>query len=296
MAKKIRKKITKVISKDSINLRFNVITILVYVVGIILIAQLFNLQILKGEEYREESNTRLSRESTLKAARGEVLDKTGNVLLTSTMTFGIDLYKTKIDSNTLNNMILNMIRVLEKYGINYPDSFPIDIDKFEFTLLDEELATWKEKNKFSQDITAEQAFYKFKEKYEIQNEKISDARKIMSIRYEIAQKGYSSTKSIKIADNIPRDAVSEFYESSEKFPGINIIVEPKREYTSGTVASHILGYASKISDKEYETRKDTYSNDDIIGKTGIESVFEEYLKGKNGTKQIDMAVDRNNNS
>lgn len=291
MARKIKKRITKVISKNSINLRFNVLTIIIYVVGIILIAQLFNLQILNGASYREQSNTRLTRESTLKAARGQVLDKTGNILITSSMTFGVELYKTKIDDNTLNNTILNIIQLLEKYNITYPDSFPIDINKFEYTIDGDELAKWKATNKFKEDITAEQAFYKFKDKYSIENDNINDARKIMSIRYEITKKGYSSTKSIKIADDIPREAVSEFYESSEKFPGINIVVEPQRKYTSGTLASHILGYAAKISDKEYETRKDTYSNDDIIGKTGIEYVFEEYLKGKNGTKQIDMAVD-----
>ena len=69
------------------------------------------------------------------------------------------------------------------------------------------------------------------------------------------------------------------------------MVEPTRKYTSETLASHILGYASKISEEEYQKRKENYSRNDIIGKTGIESVFEEYLKGKNGTKQIDMAVD-----
>lgn len=57
------------------------------------------------------------------------------------------------------------------------------------------------------------------------------------------------------------------------------------------MASHILGYASQIDADEYEKRKQYYSQNDIIGKTGIEYVFEEYLKGKNGTKQIDMAVD-----
>ena len=69
------------------------------------------------------------------------------------------------------------------------------------------------------------------------------------------------------------------------------MTEPVREYTSGTLASHILGYASKISSEEYEKKKDTYEQNDIIGKSGIEYVFEDYLKGKNGTKQIDMAVD-----
>ena len=90
---------------------------------------------------------------------------------------------------------------------------------------------------------------------------------------------------------IPREAVAEFSEGSEKFSGINIVVKPVREYTSGNLASHILGYAGKISSEEYETRKNYYTQNDIIGKTGIEYVLEEYLKGKNGTKQIDMAVD-----
>ena len=113
----------------------------------------------------------------------------------------------------------------------------------------------------------------------------------MAIRYEILQKGYSSTKAVTISNDIPREAVAEFSENSEKFPGINIFVKPERMYTKGTLASHILGYASKISSDEYKTRKDTYDQNDMIGKTGIEYVFEEYLKGKKGVKQIDMSVD-----
>ena len=142
-----------------------------------------------------------------------------------------------------------------------------------------------------ENISAEQAFYEFKDKYDIENTDITEIRKIIAIRYEITTTGYSSTKALTIADDIPREAVAEFSESSDKFPGINIVTEPVREYTSGTLASHILGYASTISAEEYATRKDTYDQNDIIGKTGIEYVFEEYLKGQDGTKQIDMAVD-----
>ena len=201
------------------------------------------------------------------------------------------MYKSKVDTATLNQSILNMINVLEKYETSYVDSFPIKIEPFEFTISEQELLSWKKSNKLSEDITAEQAFYKFKSKYGIDTNNIQDARKIMAIRYEANQKGYSSTKAIRIADNISREAVAEFSESSDKFVGINIVVEPVRQYTSGSLASHILGYAGKINSQEYEQRKSTYGSNDIIGKTGIEYVFEEYLKGKNGTKQIDMAVD-----
>ena len=278
--------------KANINLRFNLLTVVVYIIGIILIVQLFNLQIVHGAEYREESNTRLTRESTLEAARGDILDRTGATLVSSDMQFSLEMYKTKIDDNQLNISILNMIQVLEKYGVSYPDSFPISINPYAFTISDETLAKWKKDNNLDENISAEEAFNKFVKKYEITNTtNTEEIRKIIAIRYQISIEGYSSTKSITIADNIPREAVAEFSESSEKFAGINISVKPVRKYTSGTLAAHILGYASQISRKEYETIKDTYSQNDIIGKTGIEAVFEEYLKGKNGTKQIDMAVD-----
>ncbi len=278
-------------SKSNLNLRFNVLTVITYCIGIVLIIQLFNLQIVHGAEYREESNTRLTRETTLEAARGQILDRTGTALVSSSTKFELELYKTKIDDNELNHSILNIVNLLEKYQVEYVDSFPISINPFEFTISDETLANWKESNNLDENISAEQAFYKFKDKYDIENTDISEIRKIIAIRYEITTTGYSSTKALTIAEDIPREAVAEFSESSDKFPGINIVTEPVREYTSGTLASHILGYASKISSEEYESRKDTYSQNDIIGKTGIEYVFEEYLKGKNGTKQIDMAVD-----
>ena len=277
--------------KVNIKFRYNIMTVLTYVIGIVLLVQLFNLQIVHGAEYREQSNTRLTRETTLEAARGSILDRTGNVLASSDMKFALELYKTKIDDETLNNSILSIIQVLEKYGISYDDDFPISINPFQFTIEGETLSKWKETYELDENISAEEAFYNFKDRYEISNSDITETRKIMSIRYQITTEGYSSTKALTIADDIPREAVAEFSENSDKYPGTNIVVEPIREYTQGTLAAHVIGYASKISSEEYKERKDTYSQNDIIGKTGVESVFEEYLKGKNGTKQIDMSVD-----
>ena len=282
---------TKKKARSNLNLRFNLLTVLTYIIGIVLIIQLFNLQIVHGAEYREESNTRLTRETTLEAARGEILDRTGTALVTNSTKFSVELYKTKIDDNELNTSILNIVNLLEKYQIEYVDSFPISINPFEFTISDETLTNWKKNYELDENISAEQAFYAFKDRYDIENTDIAEIRKIIAIRYEITTTGYSSTRALTIAEDIPREAVAEFSESSDKFPGINIVTQPVREYTSGTLASHILGYASTISAEEYATRKETYDQNDIIGKTGIEYVFEGYLKGQDGTKQIDMAVD-----
>lgn len=276
-------------NKQNINFRYNIMTIFTYIIGIILIVQLFNLEIVHGQEYREVSNTRLTRESILESARGTISDRTGEILVSSDEKFNLELYKSKIDDNTLNDTILKIVNVLEKYNVKYVDSFPVKINPFEFTINDT-LNTWKENNKIDKNATAEEVFYHYKDKYHIKNEDISEIRKIIAIRYEITKQGYSSTKALTISKDIPREATAEFTERSDDFAAINISVQPVRKYNQGTLAAHILGYASKISPEEYEKKRDTYSPNDVIGKTGIEYIFEKYLKGKNGIKQIDMAV------
>ena len=129
------------IKKENVNLRFNVLMVIVYIVGIILLVRLFNLQIVHGAEYRETSNTRLSRESTLEATRGDILDRTGNVLATTKTTFNLSLYKTKSDDETLNKCILNITNLLSKNKTSYPDNFPINNEK-KYKLKGEELKKW----------------------------------------------------------------------------------------------------------------------------------------------------------
>lgn len=275
---------------NKIKVRYNIILLGIYIIGIILLVQLFNLQIVKGQEYRKQSNTRLTRETTIKAARGNICDRNGNKLVSTKMEFNLELYKTKIDNKTLNQTILDMINILDKNEDTYIDNLPIKVEPFDFIGSDETIQSWKKTNKMQEDLSAEECFYKLKQKYEIIQENVQDARKIMGIRYEISSKGYSSTKTVELAKNISRTSMLEISEKNSNFPGINIVTVPTVAYDSGTLASHILGTVGKITQPELE-EKTNYDINDIIGKTGIQYVFEEYLKGKDGIKQIDMAVD-----
>ncbi len=276
------------------NLRYNIITILVYIVGIVLIVQLFNLQIVNGKEYRETSNTRLSRETVVKAARGSIKDRTGNLLVTTKMGFNVDLYKTKIDTATLNKTILNTIRILESNKDKYINNLPIKVNPFEFENQDEETQKkWKKGNDINENATAEECFYSLKKEYKIEQEDISEAYKIMVVRYEIARNGYSSIRPVTIAKDVSRASAVKLGEQSIYFPGISATTEPLVSYPSGSLASHILGYVGNITQAELDGREDTYGINDVIGKVGIQYVFEEYLRGQNGIKQLDMSVDGN---
>ena len=278
--------------KANFKLRYNILTVLVYIIGIILLIQLFNLQIIHGKEYRETSNTRLTRESSIEAARGTITDRKGNVLAATKTGYSIELYKTKTDNESLNNTILKMVKLLESNNDSYTNNFPITAD-YKFTLSsDEAIRNWKKQYNISEKASAKDCVYRFRDKYEISNTDMQDVLKIIAIRYEITTKGYSSTKSIKIAEDISKTSAIQFNEQNADFPGINIISQPIRIYTSGRLASHIIGYIGKINDTELQKKLDEgYESHDYIGKTGVEYTLEKYLRGKNGTKQLDMSVD-----
>lgn len=291
------KKLKRKSELEKSNFRFNFISVIVYAFGVILLIQLFNLQIVQGEEYREDSNVRLTRESTIEAARGSIADRTGNILVSTEMAFSLEMYKTKVEDDVLNKSILLMTNILEENGDSYINPFPITVEPYEYKFSsEEELSKWKKKYKIPEEASAEEAFYLFRDRYNINSENEQEIKQILAIRYAIETIGYSTTRSMEISDSISRDSMVKLEEQSNSLVGVNIVVEPVRRYHMGTLASHIIGYASRMTKEnkeEFEKRNDTYEyeNDDKVGQTGVEKVFEELLRGKDGTKQIDMSVD-----
>ena len=277
--------------KENEKVRYNILTILVYIIGIVLLAQLFNLQIVNGEEYRQTSNTKLTRESILEADRGNIKDSSGVKLATVDTQSSVELYKTKIDNETLNNTILNLINILNINGDTYVDNFLVDINPYRFKLESEDSQKkWKKANNIDENASAEETFNYFKDKYKISTDNVEDARKIMAIRYEISYKGYSNTKSIQIAKNISLNSMNQITEQNSKFPGVTITENSKRVYPLGNTASHVIGRIGMIEDSELKEYDSRYDQNDMVGKSGIEYIFEKYLKGTNGVKQIDMDV------
>ena len=275
---------------DKKNVRYNLLTVIVYIIGIVLLIQLFNLQILHGEEYLEKSSSRLTRETTIVAARGDILDRNGNVLAGTINQYSVGIYKSKIDNQILNNTLLKVTQILEKNGDTYKDEFPIEINPVKFTIKEEKLKNWLKKNGFEENLSAEEVLQEFKEKYEITNENVEEIRKIIALRYGIQTEGYTSMRAYTIAENISIKSVAMFEEQSLDFPGVAVEATSIRNYLRGTLASHILGYVGGINEEELK-RMQEYSMNDYIGKTGIEYVYEPYLRGENGKKQTDMSID-----
>lgn len=204
---------------EKTNFRFNLLTTIVYIVGIVLLIQLFNLQIIHGKEYRETSNTKLSKEAIVEAARGKILDRTGTILADTQMGFNVQIFKTKATESELNSSMLVIAEIFEKNGDKYTDKFPIEVEPFQYNFSSEEaLNSWREKFKIAPEASPEEAFYVMKDRYEIDETDIIKVRKILGLRYTIEQEGYSSTSALEIASNVSRVSALEINERGEELP------------------------------------------------------------------------------
>ena len=196
------------------------------------------------------------------------------------------------DIQKIEQVIYNLVILLEKNKDTYNDNLPISIEPYKFKQDDEETQkAWKKEYGIDENATAEEAFETLKEKYGINEENIQKARKIMTVRYEISRNGYSNIKPVIISKSISYLSANQIKEQSSSFPGTSVVTTPIVTYPYGSLASHILGYVGSISSEEYNANKEKYDINDIIGKTGIQYTLEEYLKGEDGIRQVDMSVD-----
>lgn len=94
---------------------------------------------------------------------------------------------------------------------------------------------------------------------------------------------------IIIKRNITQQESIAFEVNSGKLPGFSLVNIPVRDYPNPEVFSHLLGYTGIISDSEYQSlRSKNYWLNDFIGKSGIEQSYEDFLRGKNGNKQVEV--------
>ena len=269
--------------------RYDVLMAFICLIGIIYISRLFNLQVVNGASYREQSEKRLVREIKTTSPRGNIYDRYGKLMVTSTTSYNVQLYYTKIDKSELNKNLLTLANILESNGDSYINNFPVDFETMTFTKSEEGAKVWKKSLELDENLDPVEIINYYKDRYKITNEDLEETKKIIALRYEIDINGYSSYWPVTLAKNISEASMLEIEEQSNVLSGVNIVTFPTRKYLAGNVGSHIVGYVGPISSTEYEEKKELgYSQNDIIGKTGIEATFEEFLRGENGTKRIEM--------
>lgn len=265
--------------------------------------QLANWQLVKGSTFLQSANKTSISTVKMTAARGEILDSEGNGLAVNKTCYNIVFDKIYMKKDTENKTILQLTKLLAKQNEKWVDKLPITVNsKGQYAFIagkDEEVASLKSNLRMNSYATADQCMQELIKSYEVAEKSPFDIRTIVSVRYNMEKLGFAVSTPYTFAENVSQNTVSIVSENSQILPGATIQVSTIRQYPNGSLAPHIIGTVGAISQEDYDdlkkqgkiynslTNVSGYALNDRIGNSGIESAFENQLRGVNGEKAIE---------
>lgn len=261
------------------------------------IVALYDLQIVQGQEYYEESKNYTVTTSTVTAVRGNVLDRYGRVLVQNKTCYNLtintsELFADGVDSNAT---ILRLVEMVREYGDDYIDDLPITTEPpFEYTELstidEAKLQAYKKQNGLDENASAVEVMSSMRDRYDIDsNYTAQEARIIAAVRYAVNVRYLIATADYVFVEDADLDLITTIKENS--ILGVNIKESFVRRYNT-EYAAHILGYIGLMNDEEYEKYSELgYAGDAKVGKDGVEYAFEKYLHGTDGEVTVTSAAD-----
>ncbi len=278
----------RIVKPSRIIFIFVVLSLLLSVYG----STLYKLQVIEGHEYYDENSNTYKTTYPIAAARGEILDRNGRLLVSSETINDISLSRIAIlRSGDPNGNILGILNTADEFGMEHKDTFPITVTgPFEY-LVDmtqqqsSRLAKYLEYFDLDSEISASDLIVWLKDHYGIgYTTPLSDARRIIGVRYELELRVIVNIPEYVFATDVSVDFISALLERG--YAGVYVSPSTKRVYHTKS-AAHLLGYTGLMDKDEYEKYKEfDYPMDAIIGQEGSERAFEEYLHGKDGAMTI----------
>ncbi|MCM1285107.1 MAG: penicillin-binding transpeptidase domain-containing protein [Acetobacter sp.] len=264
---------------------------------------LYTIQIRDNEYYKSINNTVDTYVIPIEAARGEIVDRNGNSLVTNRQGNSIILnaiyFPSSEENNERNKVIFNLIKLFEHNKEEFVQNLPLKFSKsgkIRFTDDEQAITTMKSKDMLNLQpyATAQNCYDAVIEKYGIEGYDAKTSLKIANIRYELTRLLFSYENPVTIADDVSDKTVAQIKEDHTSYLGADVKVVAYREYTDSTIAPHILGTVRKINAEEYEENKDNgYKITDQIGESGIERAMESELKGTAG--ELTVTIDNDGN-
>lgn len=265
--------------------------------------RLVQWQLIEGEKFEEISLSNRTDSIQIEAARGEILDRNGNVLAGNRSSYNIVYDALDMDYSARNATILQVLDLLEERDEEWRDRLPIVLGEdgtYQYAQdSDSEIQSLRSTLSLAEYATAEDCMAELTRQYDCQGYSREDARNVVSVRYSMTRDGFSRTNPYVIAEDVSAETVAVISERSQEWPGIEARVAVARYYgEDGTLAPHVVGYTGAIRDYQYEQAVEdgtAYDSEDNIsgykwtdtrGQSGIESAFEEELRGQRGEETI----------
>ncbi len=277
------------------NKRIKIISMILVVVLTVFSLRVVDFQLISSSEYSTITGSIRTRKVTIKAPRGEIVDCYGRAIATNRSGYDVVFNRAYMQTETINSTVEYIIRIFEKENVSWNDILPIEKSgNYAFTSDETEISKLKNLIKVNTYATAENCFDQLVERYLLQSYDKKTQRLIMGVRYSMERADFSVANPFTFSNDISPELMSAILELDVESKGIDISVVPYRDYLEGDTATNIIGTVGKINSTEWETYKDKgYSYNDYVGKSGVEKLYEKYLKGEDG--EITYRLDNRGN-
>lgn len=283
----------------------------------IILARIFTLQVVNGKSYQENFSLKIQMKQPINAARGNIYDKNGKLLAYNELAYSISINdsttysSTKEKNKAVNAELAEILTVLKNNGETLNNDFKIDrkkdgtysfnvsgssLNRFRADVFGKNSADDLEYNKDTgideANATAEQImeYLMGKDNFGISSKYDGDlAYRIVVVRYAMLGNRFARYKEVKIATDVSDKTVAYVNEHMDTLSGISVNEDMIRKYNYSEYFSSIIGYTGPISESEYTAlhkKNKDYTQNDTVGKAGLEQYYETYLRGKNGEQKF----------
>ena len=269
--------------------------------------RLIFLQLVNGDDFKSQATNTTDYKFTVTAARGDIVDSRGERIATSVTSYNVVLNKLLMGDEDLDGMLQKIVELLRANGESWNDTLlisqPDAAGNYTFTAEEgstrdqKALAAMKDNLGLQQYATANDVMEKLVEDYDLASYPLSWQRTLGGIHYEMQLQAFSNVNNFIMAENVSEATVATIKEHSLSLPGVEIVETSTRSYEQSTVLPHVLGRVGKITAEKwkvtdengqttYPLREKGYNMNDIIGISGLESAYEDELRGKDGVETI----------
>lgn len=263
-------------------------------------ARLFKLQEPAAAGESQGVRTDITK-TTVQAARGNILDRNGNILVTNRASYNLQISTYVLfNSSDPNSVLLQAAEKCRELGVDYVEHLPISWDRpYSYTVDDLE-SNWQYyfrlflgERKWDPDMAPQTLMRELKRSFRIPSDWTEEqARMVVGLRYELALRSVDGTglENYIMLSDMPAETLAVFMELG--LPGFSVQTTTVREYRT-KYAAHLLGFVGLVDAQEYEgTYKALdYPMNARVGKVGVELAFEKYLHGTDGLKTTTITTD-----
>ncbi len=266
--------------------RLRILAIILITVFIAYTIRMADIQLVNNQYYVAQATDINTRTTTLKAPRGEILDRYGRPFATTREGYNITLNKAYLPTanGEINDTLLAVTKLLEANGAAWVDNLPLtDTLPYAFDGTEEQITALRKRLGLNHYATAENCWDTMVDRYSLTEADLSYQRRIAGIRYSMEAADFSISNPFTLAEDVDSNVMSVVSESAFALKGVEITVVAIRQYVDYELAAHIIGMTGPIYAEDWEELKAKgYSYNDKVGKSGIEKAFEDRLKGTDG--------------